>query len=208
MTGSRPIRLLLMATLTATAIAGCSLGGHHHASTGSRTTAGSSSAGSPSASATVRAFAAAYVRFLQGRLSAAALPDASVTTRRIAERAGRVPQRALPAGLRLTDTAHSSGFGGSWLLSMRDGAHELNASLIVLHSATGWRVTNLIPPDFSTQLAPTSSTVRHSLPPGASLPAAAARVFLSGYLPFEYGHEPLREIRDLTPRLRAKVELP
>ena len=191
---------VLLAAGAAVTVAGCSLSSHH-ASPSTTTSLTSSTPGVAAGSVAARAFAGAYVRFLRGELEASALPDATSAARRTATLAGRLPAHAHRAQLQLTATREQA--GGSWVVTMRDGAHRLNATLTVAHETLGWRVTALVPPDFSTQLQPVARAARPRLPVGASAPAHAAEVFLRAYLPFEYGHQQLRNLRDLTTSLRA-----
>ena len=87
---TRPRLLLALLTIAGVvAIAGCGSGGH--SATSGATRRASTTSAQDQRAATAAEFAGAYVRFLDGAGTAAALPDATMSVRALAGQAGPVP---------------------------------------------------------------------------------------------------------------------
>ena len=150
-------------------------------------------------------FAGAYVRFLDGAGTANALPDAIVTVRALAGRAGPIPPSRRRGTLVMSELRPATGAAGSYLLAARDVAHTFYALLTVGERHGRWLVVQLTPPDFVQVLAP-SGPLPSAAPAGSAAAQDAARRFLRGYLPWLYGHGPLHAISSATSRLLADLE--
>jgi hypothetical protein len=167
------------------------------------------SSGSASSSVSPRAvaglFAGAYVRFLDGELTAAQLPDATAAMRRLAAAGGEVPPARRRGTLVLVSLKPARGVPGRWYLAARDLAHTFYAAVDVGLVAGRLVVTGIETPDFEQVLAPPGPPAPP--PPAGSRPALnAARVFLHGYLPWLYAEGPLGAIHDATRGLLAYLK--
>lgn len=155
--------------------------------------------------ATAGAFASAYVRFLDGELGAGGLPDASAKVRALAARAGAIPPGKRRGTLMLVQLHPAAGVKGQYLLAARDAAHTVYAQLEVGVVAGQWTVSNLVPPDFVQSFAGPGPPAP-APPPGSAAAEGAARAFLSGYLPWLYGHGPLAAVRDASQALLTRLK--
>ncbi|MGO9754660.1 MAG: hypothetical protein ACLP8S_01100 [Solirubrobacteraceae bacterium] len=151
---------------------------------------------------TLTQFADAYLRFLDGRSRAARLPDSTVAVRREAARGGQLPAAKRAGPLSLVDITPAQGTPGGWFFSGRDRAHTFPAAATLKRAGAGWIVTRLATPDWTQDLTPSAAPTPASA--GSAAPVAAARRFLSGYLPWQYGHAPLT-VHDATSALTAAL---
>jgi hypothetical protein len=151
--------------------------------------ASSASTVAPSARPAAGAFASAYVSFLNGRLAASALPDATASVRATAASGLRAPAayqdrvvlRSVPFRGVLGATQASAG------VVAYAGGHTLEAELALGYAGSRWRVTALVPPDFDTVFSSPSPPA-----PAAAAPAvrAAARAFALAYAAYRTGARP------------------
>ena len=198
---TRPSLLLaFIPVASVVAIAGCGGGGHSATSGATRRASTTSAQGQRAAAAAE--FAGAYVRFLDGTGTAAALPDATMSVRALARQAGPVPAARRRGTLVLAQLRAAQGQPDSYVLAASDAAHTFYATIAVSRQRGGWLVTALTPPDFVQALAPPGPPAP-SPPAGSSAPEHAARAFLDEYLPWLYGQGPLRAIHDTTGALLA-----
>ena len=168
------------------AITGC--GGSHH--TDARSSGcDTSSARRARARRTVgrsSLFAAAYVRFLDGIGTAAALPDATGSVRALAAQAGRGRRPLAGAG-----RSFSASSGQSWTSAQLPAgsarrAHTFYARSRAANASGAGSSCELTPPDFVQTFAPAGP--RPPPPPaGSTAPSDAARGSSTGYLPWLYG---------------------
>ena len=146
--------------------------------------ASSASTVAPSARPAASAFASAYISFLNGRLAAAALPDATAAVRTLASSGGRVPAayqgKLVFGGVRFSGVLGARRANAG--LIARAGSHTLEASIALAYAGGRWQVTTLVPPDFSTVFSPAN-------PPVSVSPAvrAAARSFALAYADYRTG---------------------
>jgi hypothetical protein len=197
---TRPRSLLALLTLIAVTIAGCGDGGHSATSGATRPASTTSAPGQRAAAAAE--FAGAYVRFLDGAGTAAALPDETMSVRALAGQAGPVPAARRRGTLVLAQLRAVQAQPGSYVLAASDAAHTFYATIAVSRQHGRWLVTDLTPPDFVQALAPPAPPAP-APPPGSSAPEHAARAFLDGYLPWLYGQGTPRAIHDATGALLA-----
>ena len=149
----------------------------------------------------LRTFAVAYGAYLDGRVPAATLPDASASAR--SQVGPPIPAAQRGGTLALAAVAQIGG-GPSYIVSLRDRAHTFGAQLTLTATARGWVVSAVSPPDLDTILGPPARPIQ---PPAGSGPAEqAARAFLAGYLTWLYGHGPADAIADATSSLRAQLK--
>lgn len=134
--------------------------------------ASSASTVAPSARPAANAFARAYVEFLNGRLTAQALPDATSQVKGVASSGGRVPK-----AYRGKAVLHRVAFNGvlgarraSALVLAGAGSRRVEAQFTLGYARGRWQITSLVPPDFSTLFAPGAPPVRV---PAAERQAAA-----------------------------------
>ena len=200
---TRPRPLLALLTLIAVTIAGCGSGGHSATSGATRRASTTSAQGQRAAAAAE--FAGAYVRFLAGAGTAAALPDATMSGRALAGQAGPVAAARRRGTLVLAQLRAAQGQPGSYVLAASDAAHTFYATIAVSQQHGRWLVSGLTPPDFVQALAPPGRPAP-APPPGSSAPEHAARAFLDGYLPWLYGQGPLHAIHGTTANLVAGLE--
>ena len=133
---------LLLAFITAAsvvAIAGCGNTDHPSRSTSAATRRASTSTSAEHVAGAL--FAAAYVRFLDGAGTAAALPDATMSVRGLAEQAGRVPAARRRGTLVLGELRAVKGQPGSYVLAASDAAHTFYATITVSPQHGRWLVT-------------------------------------------------------------------
>jgi hypothetical protein len=187
--------LILLACLLA--IAGCG-SSTHHTPPGATSRASTTGASAQETAATL--FAAAYVRFLDGGGTAAAMLDATPAVRALAGQAGPVPARRRRGTLVLAQLRQTQGRDASYFVAARDQAHTFYAQVTLSQEHGRWVVVQLTPPDFVQALAPAGPPA--PVPPRASAaPETAARRFLQGYLRWLYGQAPPHAIEEATTRL-------
>ena len=196
--------LALVTIVTVVAIAACGSTGHSRPST-SDSTPRASTAGTTAEHVAASVFAAAYVRFLDGADAAASLPDATTSVRALAGQAGPVPAAHSRGTLVLAELRGAPGQPGSYVLAATDAAHTFNATITLNQQYRRQLVTGITPPDFVQALAPPGPPSPPP-PPGSNAPQHAAQAFLAGYLPWLYGHGPLRAIRDAATSLLGDLE--
>ena len=149
-------------------------------------------------------FAGAYVRFLDGIGTVAALPDATGSVRALAAQAGPVPAARRRGTLVLWQLRAALDQSDSYLLAARDDAHTFYAQIALRERQGRWIVVQLTPPDFVQTFAPAGP--QSPAPPRGSAAAQDAAVrFLQGYLPWLYGQAPLHAIRAATSGLLASL---
>ena len=114
----------------------------------------------------------------------------------------------LPARLHVTNGRLTSltGGGDSWTAHLviidARGRQTSTAQLVLTPTGGGWMVVELVPPDLDTLIAPTPPALRPTGPPPAR---RAALGFTRSFLDYTYGHATARQLRDLTPTLRAAI---
>ncbi len=122
-----------------------------------RGASGASSPAPPSARPTAVAFAQAYVSYLDGRTTAGRLTASSPRVEAIARSGGVIPARDRDGALALTRVDFSAVRGASRAkasLVAGDRRHTLQALLSLAYLGGHWQVSDLVPPDLSTLLAP------------------------------------------------------
>ena len=114
----------------------------------------------------------------------------------------------LPARLHVTNVRLTSltGGGNSWTSHVAivdaHGRQTTTAQIVLTAANSRWMVLELVPPDPDTLIAPTPPALRPTGPPPAR---RAALEFTQSYLDYTYGHATARQLRDLTPTLRAAI---
>lgn len=141
-----------------------------------------------------RAFALAYLAYIDGRGDIGSLPDSTAAVRTAARSGGTVPTDKRTGPLRLVALKPATGVKRGMLLTGRNRAETLYAQETLADTAGGWRVTGLLTPDF-VQVFVKQSTATTSEPAGSADAELVARRFLVGYLPYYYGHAPASEVR-------------
>ena len=155
----------------------------------------------PSARIVVAAFAAAYPRYLDGRLSAPRLPGLSPAVLANLEHTGPLSPRL--RGLRLTMATVTPADGGwsiTYTVSLAARRITIAATLTLLPGANGWRITHITPPDLDQLIA-----VHPVAPAPPSAVRAAALAFTRSYLAYTYAHASAASLTHLTARLRDKL---
>lgn len=152
--------------------------------------------------AVARAFVAAYARYLEGGLDAAALPDATTA---VQTQAGpRIPAASRAGTLVVASLAPTSGQEG-FAATLTDRAHAFPLAIALERQRSRWQVVECSGPDIDSIV----HTDRTAIFPLGSPPAAlVAREFLDGYLPWLFGHGPVTAIHEETPALRAALARP
>jgi hypothetical protein len=149
----------------------------------------------------LQTFAGAYGAYLDGRVPAATLPDATAAAR--GEVGPPIPASRRAGTLALSAISQIPG-GPSYIVSLRDRQHTFGAQLTLTATATGWQVNAISPPDLDTILGPAASAIP---PPAGSAGAQqAARAFIAGYLAWLYRHAPADAIADATPSLLTELK--
>jgi len=154
-----------------------------------------------------RAFAAAvagaYARYLANQLSARQLPGFTPQAMMMVRRSGPLPARLHVTEVRLTSL---TGGGNSWtahVAIVHAHGRQTTTTQLVLTAASGrWMVLELVPPDPDTLIAPTPPALG---PTGPAPVRRAALEFTQSFLDYTYGHATARQLRDLTPTLRAAI---
>jgi hypothetical protein len=144
---------------------------------------GNSSGGAPATSQTVaEAFAAAYIRYLDGEIPLSQLPDASAAVLRTAD--GVVIPARLRAG-RLTlvqlKVTKASGSMETVAFVARDRRYFLPTAITLDRRGGGWEVVGLEPPDMALLQPPPK------IPPAPSAAQAAASNFALAYVDYREG---------------------
>jgi len=147
------------------------------------------------------AFAAAYPRYLTGRLPAQRLPGLTPAALANLEQTRPLSPRQRAIHLRLRTV---NGEDGGWTITYTAtlGARRttITAGLTLIPRSGGWQITRITPPDLD-QL-----TAVHPLapaPPSALRGAAVA--FTRSYLAYTYAHAPAAILTHLTARLREQL---
>jgi hypothetical protein len=187
----------LAAVTVALLAAGCGGGAHRTVETGS-TPRRKPVSGTEASVA--RAFANAYLAYIDGRITVASLPDATAAVRAAARAGGTVPKDRRVGALTLLALKAAAGVKHGVLVSARNRAGTLYAQETLARTAYGWRVTGLLTPDF-VQVFVKQRTATAPRPPGSASAERAARAFLGGYLPYYYGHAPATDVHGDTPAL-------
>lgn len=213
--------LPLLALLACVPLAGCGSSGDRASSTSARagspgtsSIAGTVTSGSSSTAAgggglaggrsVAAAFAAGYARFLDGGLPAGRLPVATSAARVQALAGGPIPAAERRGALRIVSLRLGQGSANVWALGARDLAHTFYASITVGAVAGRPLVVGVQTPDYAQIFART--TPPPPQPAGSAAAERAAREFLSGYLPWQYGNGRVQTIGDLTGALRASLQ--
>jgi hypothetical protein len=154
---------------------------------------------SSAADSAVRAFAASYGGYLDGRLPATALAHATPAAQ---ARAGA----PVPADDRVGSLAvayiHRSPRGDSFTVGYRDRAHSYSAQLVVARHRARWQITQVAAPDLDSILRRSRAI---PLTAGSRPAATAARRFLRGYLTWLYGHARVTAIHAATSQLIGQL---
>jgi len=114
----------------------------------------------------------------------------------------------LPAPLHVTQVKLTSvsGAASNWTahfaISDTHGRQTTSAQLVLSATGDQWQVTELIPPDPDTLIAPNPPA---GPPTGPAAARRAALGFTQSYLAYTYGHAAARQLRDLTPALQAAI---
>lgn len=144
----------------------------------------------------VARFAAAYPRYLNGRLPARRLPGLSA-----AALAGVKQARSRAVRLRVISLDQGA---GTWTIRYAATTGRRHGTVIARVSLTrtrhGWAIAQIDPPDLD-QIAATHPTP--SSPPRAL--RAATLAFTRGYLAYTYGQAPAAALTHLTPALRRQL---
>jgi len=173
---------------------GCGGSGHRVAQASSTPDA---KAAPPSEARVARAFAVAYLGYIDGRIRVGSLPYSTAAVQTAARAGGTVPVAKRQGQLALVALKPAIGVTGGVLLTGRNRAGTLYAQETLTRTAGGWRVTGLLTPDF-VEVFVKQSTATPSQPAGSASAEQSARRFLAGYLPFYYGHAPASDIRGET----------
>lgn len=209
------LRLPVAVLVAALAAAGCGTAARVSAGTSTRAPAtarpmvprGSTKPGRPArASVTTPAavaatFAAAYARYLDGQLPAAALPDLGAGALR--DIGPPIPRLARRGELTVQPVKQAPG-APAFAVGLRDRAHTFPLELMVGMVAGRWLVMGIAAPDIDTILH--SQSIPIPQPPGSGPAEQAARTFLAGYLPWLYGAGPAVAIRAATSQLTAQLK--
>ena len=118
------------------------------------------------------------------------------------------PGRARPARARARAPARPRRLAGSsrrdiFIVVYRDDEHGYSAQLTLARRRGRWQVTQLLGPDLDSLLRRTRPI---PLEAGSGLAARAARQFLTGYLPWLYGHARATTIKAATPQLIGRLK--
>ncbi|MGO9960337.1 MAG: hypothetical protein ACLP50_30905 [Solirubrobacteraceae bacterium] len=165
---------------------------------------GNQTASHPHTSSALQAlqtFAGDYGAYLDGRVPAATLPDASASAR---GQVGPPIPAARRAGTLALVAVSQIARSRSYIVTLRDAQHTFGAQLTLTATATGWVVSAVSPPDLDTIFGPSARAIP---PPAGSAEAQqAARAFISGYLAWLYGHGPVDAIPHAAPPLLTQLK--
>jgi hypothetical protein len=151
--------------------------------------------------AVAAAFAGAYARYLDGLLSAAALPSSTPTAR---ARAGPVIPPADRAGALSVQSLQPLAGGQTFAAQLRDRAHTFAAQLTVGRVGSRWQIVGLHAPDLDSILHTQNRPIPQ--PSGSAGAARAARAFMGGYLPWLYGEARVSAIHGATLALLGRLK--
>ena len=200
---TRPRALLIVLACLPAIAAGCGKS-THHTPPGATPRAPTPTAQNQQTAAAL--FAGAYVRFLDGAGTIAALPDATPAVRALAGQAGSVPASRSRGTLLLAQLRQAQEPAASYFLAARDQAHTFYAQITLGQKHGQWVVVQLTPPDFVQALAPAGPAAEPAPPRASAAAETAAWRFLQGYLSWLYGQAPLHAIQDAAPGLLADPE--
>lgn len=176
----RKVRLdLLLGTLVVLAVAAAIL---------VHGTASSQSLAPVSPQSATASFARAYLGYLDGRLPAHSLPDASDRVRAIAGGSPPIPAGARRGTLKLAQarvTYVRGALTGQAALLGRDGAHTYGFTIELRYLGGHWQVVYLIPPDIQTITA-----APHPQPAAPQSLRRAAASFALAYAAYREGTRP------------------
>lgn len=148
-------------------------------------------------------FAAAYARYLEGRLPAEALPGCSPGALVMIEQSGSLParlrvRRLWLIGVQGADRSWSARYG----LLDAAGRQTLSAGLTLTPTGSGWQLTSVDPPDIDAALV-----MPRPAPPAAGPAAAraAALAFTASWLAFTYQQASAARLQDLTASLHSSL---
>ena len=141
---------------------------------------------SPSLLQVARTFTVAYAHYLDASLPAAALPDATAQVR--AQPGQLMPAQARRGPLAVQSVGQAPA-GSTFIAQLADRGHRFTVQLTVAALSGRGLVVGVVPPDFDSLVGPPTRPIPQ--PPGSTAPAATARRFLHGYLPWLYGQGPV-----------------
>jgi hypothetical protein len=193
----RPPAMALAAIVVVLLAAACGGGAHH---VGKTTATPRAKTAPPTEASVSRAFATAYLAYIDGRRKVSSLPDSTAAVRAAARTGGTIPHDKRAGQLVLVALKPAAGVKRGVLLTGRNLAGTLYAQETLSHTGQGWRVTGLMTPDF-VQVFVKQSTATTPQPTGSVSAEQSARTFLTGYLPYYYGHAPATNVRGDTPVL-------
>jgi hypothetical protein len=185
--------------------------GAHHAAvtvfsppTPSRTVAGHhANPRSPirSARMVAAAFAAAYPRYLTGRLSARRLPGLSPAALTNLEQTRPLSPRQRVIHLRLlTVNGADGGWSITYTASVGVRRTTIADAVTLVPGVNGWQITHITPPDLDQLIAADPVA---PVPPSALRAAAVA--FTRSYLAYTYAYAPAASLTHLTAHLREQL---
>jgi hypothetical protein len=201
-----------IASLVAVALAaavldgGCAHQPGGHVSSTSSTSAVTSSKGNAAlptagARALARRFAAAYARYLDGRLAISRLP---ATTAVRGETGPRIPRAMRRGAITVRAVSLIAGPQPLFSVELEDRAHAFLATLTAARERGSWEIVGLAAPDLDSVLhSGRAAAIRRPAPEAVAERAAAA--FLTGYLPWSYARATLAQVHDLTGALRSRL---
>ena len=203
-------RTLVWTIAVAVALASCGVAHHGPGATTTGTVATSSST-SPSTTSPpaprpqtprvdVERFARAYGEYLDGQVPAGQLTDVSLAARR---QLGPPIQRPLRSGLVTVASVRLASLGSRCEAFLRDGRHTLQVGVQVNRSGGHDVVVGVVPPDLDSILQKPSKPV--AAPRGSAPAEQAARTFLTGYIPWVYGHGKAATIAAVAPQLHREL---
>ena len=144
-----------------------------------------------------RRFAEAYLRYIDGRGKASALPAATRAVRLMAVNGGKIPPDERRGQVVLVSLRPAKGSGV--LIKARVHSRALLAEAILARRGGGSMVTSLLTPDFV-------QVFTHPVPRKVTAPnGAAAPEALRGYLRWAYGHGAVDAIDAATTALIARL---
>ncbi len=201
----RPRATPLAVVLAAVALAGCATAQQTASSPASGTAATSSTRHGVAVGQerVLSRFAGAYLRFLDGDLDAAQLPDTTAVARRQAVQGGQLPAAKRAGRLVLVNIAPAQGAIGGWFFAGRDRQHTFPAGATLVRSRDRWVIVDILTPDWTQDLTPPAPPAPP--PAGSTAAVSAARRFLVAYLPWQYGHGTLAAIRGASSSLTATL---
>jgi hypothetical protein len=157
--------------------------------------------------AVATAFAAAYARYLQGRLPAGQLPACTPAAQAMIAQSGPLPARLRRGPLRLIGVRGGPrSFSARFLLTGALGPHALSAGLLLAPSGSGWEIDAVDPPDLDpVPPSPAPARLPGGPPGGPAAARTAALAFTDSWLAFTYGHAGASELQALSAALRSRL---